>query len=341
MHHIVSDGWSMSVLINEVSVFYEAYSRGEGSPLRELPIQYADYAVWQREWLQGDVLAEQLNYWREQLRGVPEALELPADRARPAVQSFHGASYPVAFTQPLSLKLKELSRREDVTLFMSLLTAFKMLLHYYSKQDDIVVGTNVANRNRAETEGLIGFFVNTVVMRSKLSGDPSFQDLLQQIREVCLDAYAHQDVPFERVVALLQPDRDLSRQPLFQAKIDVDNRLMSALELRGITLTPLEIPKDIGRCDLQLFITETPEGLIGKTVYDSNLFDDVTASGMSKQFEILLHEIVEQPGIRLNALEEVLAESEKQYKITRETAYKNSIRQKFRQVSKNSLAAAS
>jgi hypothetical protein len=333
MHHIVSDGWSMGVLIKEVSVLYEAYSRGAASPLAELEFQYADYAVWQREWLQGAVLEEQLGYWREQLRGAPEELQLPVDRARPAVQGFHGAMSSIVITPDVSLKLKELSRREDVTLFMSFLTVFKLLLHYYSGQDDIVVGTNVANRNRSETEALIGFFVNTLVMRTDLSGDPTFLELLKRVRETCLEAYAHQELPFESVVAMLQPERDLSRQPLFQVKIDVDNHLLNALELPRLSITPLEISLDIGRCDLQLFVTETHDGLLGKLVYDKDLFDKATVKVMSRQFEILLDQIVAQPDIRLSALEAVLAHSEKQHKLTKQADYKNNIRMKFAQVS--------
>ena len=330
MHHIVSDGWSMGVLIQEVSQLYEAYSRGEESPLAEPAIQYADYAVWQREWLRGEALAKQLAYWREQLAGA-ETLALPTDKPRPAVQSFRGGRYPVAFTHELKEQLKSLSRRENATLFMTLLTAFKVLLHYHSKQNEIIVGANVANRNRAETEGLIGFFVNTVVLRTDLTGDPGFIDLLKQVRGVCLGAYAHQDVPFEKVVALLQPERNLNRQPLFQVKIDLADDLKHTLELKGLTLTPLDLPNDVGRCDLQLMLTQPKEGLLGDLVYDKNLFDETTVSLMSNQLESLLHEIIKQPEARLSVLEQVLAAADKQHQAGRETEYKNSIQQKFKQ----------
>jgi len=331
MHHIVSDGWSKGVLIKEVSQLYEAYSRGEESPLTELPIQYADYAVWQREWLTGEVLDKQLEYWREQLAGAPETLALPADRERPAIQSFRGGRYPVAFTPELTENLKSLSRRESATLFMTLLTGFKILLHYYSKEDDIVVGANVANRNQAETEALIGFFVNTVVLRTDLSGDPTFVELLKRLREVCLEAYAHQDVPFEKVVALLQPERNLSRQPLFQVKIDLDDGLMNALELRGLMLTPFELPNDVGKYDFQLLMTTAGEGLRGDLVYNKDLFAEATVSMMSGQLGTLLHEIIKQPDARISVLEEVLAEADKQHQAGRETDYKNSIQQRFKQ----------
>jgi len=297
----------------------------------ELPIQYADYAVWQREWLTGEVLDKQLEYWREQLAGAPETLALPADRERPAIQSFRGGRYPVAFTPELTENLKSLSRRESATLFMTLLTAFKILLHYYSKEDDIVVGANVANRNQAETEALIGFFVNTVVLRTDLSGDPTFVELLKRLREVCLEAYAHQDVPFEKVVALLQPERNLSRQPLFQVKIDLDDGLMNALELRGLMLTPFELPNDVGKYDFQLLMTTAGEGLRGDLVYNKDLFAEATVSMMSGQLGTLLHEIIKQPDARISMLEEVLAEADKQHQAGRETDYKNSIQQRFKQ----------
>jgi amino acid adenylation domain-containing protein len=341
MHHIISDGWSMGVLIKEVSVLYEAYSQGEESPLEELEIQYADYAVWQREWLQGEVLEEQLDYWREQLKGVSEVLKMPTDKVRPAVQSFHGAQHSFVIGQELSGKLKALSRREGVTLFMTLLAAFKVLLHYYSKQDDIVVGTNVANRNRSETEGLIGFFVNTLVLRSELSNNMSFVELLKRVREVCLEAYAHQDVPFERLVAILQPARDVSRTPLFQVKLDLDHDLTAVLKLSGLTLSPLEIASDVGRYDVHLFITETEETLRGNIVYDMNLFDAATIDRMSMQLEVLLQRITEQPCIRLNQLDQMLVEADRQYHFNREMDYKKSIHRKFKQARQQVTVEAS
>jgi len=331
MHHIVSDEWSKGVLIREVAALYDSYSAGAEPSLAELEIQYADYALWQRECLTGEVLAKQLTYWRQQLSGAPETLALPVNRKRSTAQGYRAGNYPVAFTHELSEQLKTLSRRESTTLFMTLLTAFKILLHYYAKQDDIVVGANVANRNRAETEGLIGFFVNTVVLRTNLSGDPGFIELLTRVREVCLGAYTHQDMPFEKVVALLQPERNLDRQPLFQVKIDVDDELTQALELRGLTLRPLELPNEVGRYDLHLMLRHKEEGLLGEIVYDKNLFDDATVSMLSSQLENLLQEIVKQPDMRLSALAEVLAQADKQYQAGREKDYKNSVQQKFKQ----------
>jgi Condensation domain len=336
MHHIVGDTWSKGVLIKEVAALYESYRAGAESPLPELPIQYADYAVWQRESFSGEVLDKQLEYWQEQLAGAPETLALPADRERSAAQDYRAGTYPVAFTHEMSEQLKTLSRRESATLFMTVLAAFKVLLHYYSKQHDVVVGANVANRNRAETEGLIGFFVNTVVLRTSLSGDPNFVELLKRVREVCLGAYAHENVPFEKVVALLQPERNLDRQPLFQVKLDVDDELTQALELHGLTLSPLDLPTDIGRYDLHLIMTNTKEGLVGEIVYDKNLFDEAAVGMMSSQLETLLAGIIKQPDMRLSALEEVLTHADKQYQAGREADYKNTVQQKFKQARQSS-----
>src|SRR5262245_47491461 len=216
MHHIVTDRWSMEILTREVSVLYAAYASGGESPLPELPIQYADYAVWQRQWLQGEVLEEQLGYWREQLAGAPAVLELPTDRVRPAQQSHRGAQLPLQLPVDLTAGLRQLSQHEGVTLFMSLLAGWQLLLARYSRQADVVVGSPVANRTRAEVEGLIGFFVNTLVLRTEVDGELPVRELLQRVREVCLGAYAHQEVPFEMLVEQLQPGRNMSYRPLVQ-----------------------------------------------------------------------------------------------------------------------------
>ncbi|HEV7376170.1 MAG TPA: condensation domain-containing protein, partial [Pyrinomonadaceae bacterium] len=208
MHHIVSDGWSLGILSRELRSLYEAYSTGRPSLLPDLPIQYADFTVWQRDWLQGEVLAAQLDYWEKQLAGAPSVMKLPTDRARPSVQNFQqGANQWLKLSKPLAESLKALSQREGVTLFMTLLAAFNLLLHRYTHQSDIVLGSPIAGRNRAETEGLIGFFVNTLVMRTDLSGDPGFRELLGRVKEVALGAYAHQDLPFEKLVEAISPER--------------------------------------------------------------------------------------------------------------------------------------
>ena len=216
MHHIVSDGWSRGVFYHELSMLYQAYTQGNPSPLSELPIQYADFAVWQRQWLQGEVLEDQLSYWKKQLAGAPALLQLPTDRPRPAVQSYRGAVQSIELSQELTQGLQALSARQGVTLFMTLLAVFQTLLYRYTGQNDIVVGSPIANRNRAEIEGLIGFFVNTLVLRTDLSGNPTFKELLTRVRETALGAYTHQDLPFEKLVEELHPQRSLSRSPLVQ-----------------------------------------------------------------------------------------------------------------------------
>jgi len=216
MHHIVSDGWSMGVFVQELAALYNAYSQGQPSPLAPLPIQYADFAIWQRQWLQGDVLQTQLSYWQQQLADAPALLSLPTERPRPSVQTFAGLHQEFTLSVELTGRLTKLSQQQGVTLFMTLLAAFDTLLYRYTGQSDILVGSPIANRNRSEIEGLIGFFVNTLVMRTNLAGNPTFSELLGRVREIALGAYAHQDLPFEILVEALQPERDLSHTPLFQ-----------------------------------------------------------------------------------------------------------------------------
>jgi hypothetical protein len=223
LHHIVADAWSNGVLYREIAAFYEELSGGRLAQLPELPIQYADYAVWQREHLRGEVLESQLAYWKKQLDQMPPTLSLPADRTRPDIQSYRGARHTFSIPTDLAAQLTALSRREGVTLYMILLAAFQTMLHRYTRETDIVVGSPIANRGRIETEGLIGFFVNTLVMRTSLDGDPSFTELLQRVREVALGAYAHQDLPFERLVEAIQPDRSLSQYTLFQVLFVLQN----------------------------------------------------------------------------------------------------------------------
>jgi amino acid adenylation domain-containing protein len=290
MHHIVSDGWSMGVLITEVSRLYSGYSRGEEGVLEELEIQYGDFAVWQREWFQGEALERELKYWRQQLDGSP-TLDVPTDRPHPAVQSHSGAHHSFALDHTVSRRLKELSQREGVTLYMTLLAGFQLLLSRYTGQTDIIVGTDIANRNRAETERLIGFFVNQLVMRTDLSGKPNFIELLKRVREVCLGAYAHQDMPFEKLVEELQPERDLSRSPLFQVKLILQNAPNQELRLSGLELSPLELTGRTTKLDLTLAMIERADGAIGGTIeYNTDLFDAATVERMAKHFARLLEE---------------------------------------------------
>src|SRR6185437_4536905 len=236
LHHSVSDGWSLGVLFSELSQVYGALSRGEPSPLTPLPIQYADYAHWQRQWLQGEVLEGQLSYWREQLSGLAPVLALPTDRERPAQQTYRGSWERFSVTKEVTEGLQRLSRQSGVTLFMTLLSAFGVLLSRYSGQKDVAIGTPIANRVRAETEGLIGFFVNTLVMRCDVSGEPNFVEVLRRMREVALQGYAHQDIPFERLVEELNPQRSLSHTPLFQVMFVLQNVPMERAELAGVRI---------------------------------------------------------------------------------------------------------
>jgi amino acid adenylation domain-containing protein len=306
MHHIVSDGWSMNVLIQELAALYVAFSSGdaslqvgrEGALLPELPIQYADFAHWQRNWLQGEVLGAQLAYWKEQLAGLSPLLELPTDRPRPAVQTFRGAQKTFVLPPELSTALKDLSYAENATLFMTLLAAFQTLLYRYTGQKDISVGTPIANRNRSAIEGLIGFFVNTLVMRADLTGAPSFRELLGRVREAALGAYAHQDVPFEMLVDVLQPQRDMSHSPLFQVMFVLQNTPTQAQALSSdLVLSSVEADEGTARFDLTLTMVEDARGLGGFIEYNVDLFDTVTVERLIAHFQTLLMGIVADPDL--------------------------------------------
>ena len=310
MHHIITDGWSMGVLIDEVGALYQAFAAGRATPLKDLRIQYADYAVWERQRLQGDVLQELLDYWRGQLAGAP-ALELPTDRPRPARQSYRGARLAFELTRDLTEKLYDFSQRESVTLFMTLLSAWQTLLARYSGQWDITVGTPIANRTRSEVEGLIGFFVNTLVLRMQMNAMASFREQLQQVREVCLGAYAHQDVPFERVVEELQPERDLSRSPLFQVLFELQNAPLGYLELQGLKLEPLVGNLDTTKFDLTLTAMEAETGLQVWLEYNTDLFEEPTVARMFEHWRGLLEAAVAQPEQSLTTLP-MLTEAEQQ-----------------------------
>jgi amino acid adenylation domain-containing protein len=313
MHHIASDGWSLDVLSRELRSLYAAFSEGKPSPLPELPIQYADFAVWQREWLQGEVLESQLSYWKKQLTGAPSALELPTDRPRPLVPTYSGASQSRALSEDMAASLRALSQREGVTLFMTLLAAFNVLLHRYTQQTEIVLGTPIAGRNRAETEALIGFFVNTLVMRTDLSGDPGFRELLGRVKEVALGAYAHQDLPFEKLVEVIQPERDTSRNPLFQVSFQLSNVSNSAEDASEETEevadeSQLEVEKGAAKFDLVVNIWESERGLRAQVDYSTDLFDDATIARMLKHFERMLEGIVADPNQRVSELPLLTAE---------------------------------
>jgi amino acid adenylation domain-containing protein len=303
MHHIVSDGWTLGILTAEVRALYEAFREGEPSPLAEPAIQYADYAAWQRRWLSGDVLEVQLAYWREQLGGAPHALDVPVDHPRPAVASSRGARRSFVLPAELSGALSKLGQREGATLFMTLLAAFDVLLYRYTGQRDLVVGTPIANRTHAETEGVVGFFVNTLALRMVLSDDESFRALLGRVREVCLGAYTHQEMPFERLVQELSPERDLGRAPLFQVMFVLQNTpreaeapaSCSASKSGGTSTDWLDVEPGTAKFDLTLTMTEGPRGLGGSIEYATDLFEAATVARMAGHLGVLLEGIARAP----------------------------------------------
>ncbi|HEX8719954.1 MAG TPA: amino acid adenylation domain-containing protein [Pyrinomonadaceae bacterium] len=299
MHHIVSDGWSMGVLVSEVSALYEAFAGGSQSPLSELPVQYADYAAWQRGWLQGEVLERQLSYWREKLAGAPPLLELPTDRPRPPVQTFRGARRVLALDTEVAQACRALSRREGATLFMTLLAGFKALLYRWSGEGEVVVGTPVAGRSRPELEPLIGFFVNTLVLRTNVEGGASFRELVGRVRETTLEAFTHQDIPFEKLVEELAPGRSLSHTPLFQTVFVMQNTPMPELRLGGVGLGAVRVDGGTSKFDLTLLAEEAGEGLVLTLEYNTDLFDAGTAERLLRQYESLLREAATDPNVRV------------------------------------------
>jgi amino acid adenylation domain-containing protein len=311
IHHLVSDDWSIGILIRELTALYEAFNHHQPSPLPELPIQYPDFAVWQQQWLQGEVFQNQLSYWKQQLGGHLPILQLPTDSPRPAVATFRGASQSFSLTAELTEALKVLSQKEDATLFMILLAAFKTLLYRYTGSEDVIVGSPIANRNRVEIEGLIGFFVNTLVLRTDLSGNPTFRELLRRVREVTLGAYSHQDLPFEKLVEELAQERNLSYTPLFQVMFVMqDNVSLSELEFSGLTWSSSALDNGTAQFDLSMNMAEREEELIGSLEYNTDLFDDTTITRILVHFQILLEGIVANCDRRLSDLP-LLTEAER------------------------------
>jgi amino acid adenylation domain-containing protein/non-ribosomal peptide synthase protein (TIGR01720 family)/FkbM family methyltransferase len=295
MHHSISDGWSMGIFVREFATLYDAYASGKAAVLPELPIQYADFALWQRQWLQGATLEGHLAYWEQQLRGSPPRLELPTDRPRPAVQTYRGAVHSFTLPAPVSNALKALSRQEGATVFITLLAAWQTLLCRYTGQTDISVGSPIANRNRTELEGLIGFFANTLVLRTDLSGAPSFRELLRRVRAVTLEAHAHQDVPFEKLVEALEPERNLSHSPLFQVMFTLDEALLQKMEVAGLTPRLLDVHNGAAKFDLTLFMVEDGARLRGTLEYNTDLFEAATIQRMVGHFQTLLEGLVAAP----------------------------------------------
>jgi amino acid adenylation domain-containing protein/non-ribosomal peptide synthase protein (TIGR01720 family) len=301
MHHIICDGWSLNVFWRDLGAIYSAFCAFRPSPLAELPIQYADFSIWQREQLQGEVLRKQLNYWKERLNNLP-VLQLPSDHPRPAVFSYRGDIVYRVFPSSLLAGLKSVSQQEKSTLFMTLLAAFKVLLHRYTGQMDIVIGSPIANRNRVEIEDLIGFFVNTLVMRSDLSGNPTFREFLRRVREMARGAYAHQDLPFEKLVGELHPQRDLSRNPLFQVIFQVGHAPAGAQQTGNTDLPVLEVKRGTAKFDLRLDLWEGGRGLEAKFEYSTDLFEVASIERMADQYQVLLEAIASNPDQRIGYL---------------------------------------
>ena len=302
MHHITCDGWSMGVFNRELSALYRAYSRGQPSPLPALPVQYVDYAIWQRGWLQGEVLQGQLRYWRDRLEGAPPLLQLPTDRLRPEVASFTGAILGFDLAASLRRSLEDLARGEGATLFMLMLSAYQILLSRYSGQQDVVVGAPIAGRTDALTQGLIGFFVNTLVLRTDLTGNPSVRQLIGRVKEVTLEAYAHQDLPFELLVKELRPERNLSHQPVFQASLTLQNLPREPMELPELTWIPVDFERTKALFDISLCLYEGSNGIQVHFEYATDLFDQTTIERMAAHFQILLAGIVADPDCPIEKL---------------------------------------
>ncbi|MFC5743664.1 condensation domain-containing protein, partial [Dyella tabacisoli] len=311
IHHIVSDGWSMGIVVREVAALYQAFMQGLPSPLSELPIQYVDFAHWQRQWLSGDVLEQQLGYWKRQLADSTSLLMLPTDRPRPSLLTHNGAMLPFAVPAALVSDLQALGRQTQSTLFMTLSAAFNVLLARYSGQSDICIGTPIANRNRTEIEPLIGFFVNTLVLRTEVNLSLGFTELLKQVRTNTLDAYAHQDVPFEQLVEALQPERHASYTPLFQVMLVLQNAPMDELALPGLAMKLLDSEGATAKFDITLNLTEAQDGLQGGFEYSTDLFEASTIERMAGHFMNLLQAIVADPGRAVGELP-MLGEAERE-----------------------------
>lgn len=301
IHHIIADGWSLSILIEELATLYEANGRHEVSSLPPLPIQYADFAVWQQQWLQNDDLQEQLAYWQQQLSDIPTVLKLPSDRPRPTSKTFQGAKHHFAFSSVLSKSLTDLAGKESVTPFMLLLAAFELLLYRYSNQERFLIGTPIAGRKQPELENLIGFFVNTLVLSTDLSGDITFQQLLKRVRATALDAYDHQDIPFEKLVGHLQPERNTSHNPLFQVAFAFRNNPDLSLKRGGLQIEALEIDNQRAIFDLFLNMALFEGKISGYLEYDADLFEAATISRFANHLEMLLQNIVATPHEKISS----------------------------------------
>jgi hypothetical protein len=347
MHHIIGDAWSIALLVRELTTLYRSFHLGTSPALPSLPVQYADYAVWQREWLQNSALDKHVSFWKEQLANAPPVLDLPTDHQRPEIASLEGALHAAVLNDELARALETFSRGKGLTLFMTLLAAFKVLLHYQTKCDDIVIGTDVANRNRLETENVFGFFINQLVLRSNLSGDPSIHDLLKSVRETVWAAYAHQELPFDRLVEALNPKRSLKYSPLFQVKFIFQNSGRASddeqsleTELSGLKLGGLPVEGITSKFDLTLNANRRPDALVYWIEYKTSLFNASTIARFAEQFELILSQVVSRPDSKLSEIEETLADSDRQRRIRQEKNLKEARLNKFRGLTRKPTATA-
>ncbi len=345
-HHIVTDGWSMSVFTKEFDALYRAALNGTTSGLPELPIQMADFAVWQRKNMQGAVLEEHLAYWREHLSGELASVEVPGDRPRPTERSFQGGHQGVELSKQLSDRLRALSREQGVTLFMTLDAAFLALLHHETQETDMVLGSAVAHRNRSELQPLIGFLVNMLVLRTDLSGDPTFTELLKRVRPAVLGAWSHQDLPLTRIIKEVQPERDLGRSPLFQVQFSLltpdvnpavygyglDTGSIETVQLPGLVMTPWHVPFNNARYDIAVFLWDMPAGICGTMEYARDLYDASTMERMARRYEALLTAVVERPESRLSDLVAGLQRAELDRAASAEQSYEHSMKSKLKSI---------
>ncbi|HEX7173776.1 MAG TPA: SDR family NAD(P)-dependent oxidoreductase, partial [Pyrinomonadaceae bacterium] len=340
MHHIVTDGWSIGVLIEEMAALYEAFSTGKPPSLPALPIQYSDFAAWQRRVLTGEKLESLIDYWKQRLGDHLPKLKLPTDRPRSAARSLRAGTVPFLLAPPLPEALRALSREEGATLFMTLLAAFDVLLRHHSGEDRVAVGTDVANRQRAEAEGMIGFFVNQLVLLTDLSGDPSFRSLLARVREVTLGAYAHQEMPFGMLVELLNPEREVTHSPLFQVKLVLQNAPAPPVRLPNLDLSPIEVENPYAKFDLLLTVWESERGLSCSFEYKEELYDRTTIVDMISDYEAIVLAVVSEPNARLSTLDELLAERRRRRVLAREREAQEVARMKLKNVKRKPLGPA-
>jgi len=336
-HHIASDGWSSGVMINDLSAFYKAALDNESPELPELETQYADYSFWQRNWLQGEVLDNQLAYWRQQLEGAPPILTLPTDRVRPETQTFGGALYEHTLPRSVADSVRALSRQRGATSFMTMLASFDVMLHYCSGQDEIVVGTDVANRTSVKTESLIGFFVNLLVLRLDLGGNPSFEQLIARAREMALGAYAHQDVPFDKLVEELRPERNLSHSPLVQVLFVQQNTPRSSANFPGLEISRFKIEVR-SKFDMAVFVNESAQEITTSWVYNPDLFDHASVARMASNFELAVRTAVVQPTIKLDDLCAILAGSDKLQRESEQKKFQETGLEKLKKIRRKVIA---